>query len=68
MDREKAKKRAEAKMDKALAQILLDFEAEMCRIWETDNHHKNHKLRLICEYTIKNKNKVETQTDIEVLA
>lgn len=67
MDRDKAKKILEKEMDDKLAKILLEFEAGMCKIWETDNHHKNHKLKLTCFYEIKGKNKIKLSTDISIL-
>lgn len=67
MTRDKAKKILEKEMDKKLANLLLEFEEGMCKIWETKNWCKNEKLILTCHYSIKSKNRIAISTEIEVV-
>jgi hypothetical protein len=66
MDRDKAKKALEKELDRKLGNILLEFEEGMCKIWETENWCKNQKLTLICEYAIRDKNRIQISTEIGI--
>lgn len=67
MSKEERKEILCQQFDDALAELLLGFEAEMCNIWETDNHCKNQKLRLIVDYEVKSEDNIEMATEIEVV-
>ena len=67
MTREERREMLCQQFDDALAELLLGYESEMCNIWETKNHCKNQKLRLIVDYEIKSEDSVEMTNTIEVV-